>query len=73
MNTSYYPDTPVPNIYPNRNLVIEVEVTVPPTVLLRENDKNGEAAITYSNITYWVTKENSETEKEKKNICDGHY
>ena len=67
MNTSYYPDTPLPNIYPNRNLVIEVEVTVPPTVLLRENDKNGEADITYSaDITYWVTKENSEMEKEKK-------
>ena len=42
-------------------------MTAPPTVLLRENDKNGEADITYSaNITYWVTKENSETEKEKK-------
>ena len=67
MNTSYYTGTPLETAYPNRNLIIDVNLTAPPTVMLKANTQGGEADITYTAIlTYWVAKVGSETEKDKQ-------
>ena len=63
MNTSYYNETLLEKAYPNRNLIIDVNLTAPPTVML----EGGEADITYTaNLAYWVAKVGSETEKDKQ-------
>ena len=67
MNTSYYNGTPLEKAYPNRNLIIDVHLTAPPSVMLKANTQGGEADITYTaTLTYWVAKAGSETEKEKQ-------
>lgn len=69
LNTDYYKGSMAQALcdaYPNRNLIIEIEPTQAPTVILKE-DKPGEgyATITYTGtMTWWIAKTGSETEKD---------
>ena len=65
LNTSYYSGTPLEKAYPNRNLIIDVNLTAPPSVMLKASTQGGEADITYTaTLTYWVAKVGSETVKD---------
>ena len=63
LSTDYFEPSPLSKAYPHRDLIIDVELTQHPTVLLRA----GEAEISYSAIlTYWITKKGSDKDKEKE-------
>ena len=67
MNTDYHTDSPLQKAFPNRYLIIDVELVASPTVtLLVTSNKKGEASINYTvNLIFWVAKEGSKTEKDK--------
>ena len=64
LNTDYYNDDDAQALYkafPNRNLIIEINLTEAPTVVLKE----GTATIQYTGtMTWWIAKVGSETEKD---------
>lgn len=71
LNTDYYNNSPAQALYdayPDRNLIIEINLTEAPTAILLE-DKPGEgyARIQYTGtMTWWIAKTGSETEKDVK-------